>query len=272
MVLALTAAFLAPEARAGGLGHSMGGFSGGSHPSSNFVSRTPSTGSLNKSNFATVQNFHQGSLTTPNKLGQVSKLNTSGGKNLTSKLNVNKGLASNLNKNSIKFDFGKGMKTKNFLGKYWCGYCGFGCGGWCGWGCCWSDWYCGGWWPDCCCYRPWYYTPCYNVCCEYYASDYPTCFAESTVPAVKIAHVINPAGTQTALGFAVNGQTYSLDAGKTQDVELNGNTVIEFDRGSGNDTGRYTLSEGAYQFASTPQGWELYRAGDASLAGDVAAN
>ena len=83
---------------------------------------------------------------------------------------------------------------------------------------------------------------------------------------------MNPAETRTTLGFAVNGQAYSLEAGKTQDVELADSAVIEFDRGSGNDTGRYSLSEGVYRFASTPQGWELYRSNDAPLADAVAAD
>ena len=62
-----------------------------------------------------------------------------------------------------------------------------------------------------------------------------------------------------------------LEAGQTKELELAENMVIEFDRGSGNDTGRYMLSDGLYKFASTPQGWELYHATGASQ-GDVAGN
>ena len=89
---------------------------------------------------------------------------------------------------------------------------------------------------------------------------------------MRTVSIVNPADTQTTLAFAVNGQTYSLEAGKTQDLELNENMVIEFDRGSGNDTGRYSLSEGVYRFGSTPKGWELFRSNDAPLADAVAAN
>ena len=293
VVLALTGSLLATKAQAGGFGHSTGGFSGGSRSAGSFasqVSHTPSAGSLHYTNVAAVQNFHQTNVNKQadvnnlNKLGPVNKVNTVGGKNLTDKLNLNKGTVSNFNKSLAKFDFSKSMKAKYFPSKFW-GGCGWG--GWCGWGGCWSDWYCGGWWPECYCYQPWYYTPCYNVCCEYYAPEYPSyCSVEPVgsampdaaaistpaTPAVKMVHVINPAETQTALSFAVNGQTYSLDAGKTQDLELNDNTVIEFDRGSGNDLGRYTLSAGAYRFGSTPQGWELYRSNNAPLADAVAAN
>jgi hypothetical protein len=60
--------------------------------------------------------------------------------------------------------------------------------------------------------------------------------------------------------------------GLMQNLELTSDTVIELDRGPGNDTARYILSEGAYQFGSTPQGWEIYRSNDAPLADAVAAN
>ena len=121
------------------------------------------------------------------------------------------------------------MKSKWFPGKSWWSCGGFG---WCGWGGC---------WPDCYCYRPWYYSPCYNVCCEYYvpadtgcgladpattaaAPVTPADDAESTPPpadstpdsAAKIARIVNPAENETTLGFAVNGQTYSLEAGKSR--------------------------------------------------------
>ncbi len=89
---------------------------------------------------------------------------------------------------------------------------------------------------------------------------------------METVDIVNPTETQATLGFTVNGQTYSLEAGKTQELELTQNMVIEFNRGSDNNTGRYALSEGVYRFASTPQGWELYKSNDASLADAVAAN
>jgi len=161
-----------------------------------------------------------------------------------------------------------GFKKKWFPGKSWWGY-GFG---WGGWGGCYG-WDCG-WYPGYC-YEPWYYSPCYNVCGEYYAPEYPVCdlIEPDVSPAAGMVRITNPAETQTALSFAVNGQTYSLEAGKTEDIALNSTSVIEFDRGAENDDpGRYTLSEGAYQFAATPQGWELYRSGDAPQANTVAAD
>jgi hypothetical protein len=84
-------------------------------------------------------------------------------------------------------------------------------------------------------------------------------------------HLVNPAETQTTLGFAVNGQAYTLEAGQSQDVQISEGAVIEFDRGSDDKTGRYTLSEGTYRFGSTPQGWELFH-GDAAAVPSIAAN
>ncbi len=91
-------------------------------------------------------------------------------------------------------------------------------------------------------------------------------------PAVKIVRIVNPAVTRTALGFTIDGQSYTLNAGQTQNVELADSAVIEFDRGSGNQAARYTITEGVYQFASTPQGWELYRCSDSPGNDAVAAN
>ena len=74
-----------------------------------------------------------------------------------------------------------------------------------------------------------------NFCDEYYASDELSCdaalpdVAPIPSPATKIVRIVNPLETQTTLAFAVNGQTYSLDAGKAQELELADSAVIEFD-------------------------------------------
>jgi len=260
VALTLAVSLLAVEAQA------HGGHTGGSH--SAHASASHSMGSLGGSHFSTVQNFHQVAFHGSSKLGQVNKPNTLGARNFAGKLALNKALASKLNKNFASFDFGKGKKTKYFPGKFWWGYGGFGRGG------SWCDGYCGNWWPGCFYGQPWYYAPCCNAYGEY---DLPDCSCCSEGPAaplpstVTIVRITNPLETQTTLGFAVNGRAYSLDAGKTQELQLTDGAVIEFDRGSENATGRYTLSEGAYHFASTPQGWELY-ANDASQSDAVAAN
>ena len=47
---------------------------------------------------------------------------------------------------------------------------------------------------------------------------------------MKIVRIVNPVETQTTFGFTINGKTYALEAGKTQELELTGNMVIRFDR------------------------------------------
>jgi hypothetical protein len=192
--------------------------------------------------------------------------------------NGNKGLPANPKMGIAKSKPGSGAYKKPYSGKNWWkknwwDYCGFGCGGWdygyCVGGC---DW-------DCC--QSWYECPMYNVCGAYSSPDMvgPTSVppiaspdtssatSPSTTPVQppvtgRIAHIVNPAETQATLGFAIDGKVCSLDAGQTRDVEVTDNTVIEFNRGSENDTVRYQLSEGMYQFASAPQGWELYHSSD----------
>ena len=265
VALVLAASLLTAEAQARGgrsgghSGHS-GGHSGGSH--SMHVNHSRSTGSVGGNHFSTIHNVHQANFKSLNKLGQGNKLNKIGTKSVANKLNLNKGLGKGSNKSFAKSNY-KGKKW--FPGKSWWGY-GFG------WGGCGYDGYCDGCWP-------WYYSPCYNVCSDYIPSGF-ACDSASLVPdlgpiptpAAKIVRIVNPPETQTTLAFAVNGQAYSLEAGKAQDLELADSAVIEFDRGSGNDTSRYSLSEGVYRFASTPQGWELYRSNDAPLADAVATN
>jgi hypothetical protein len=242
-----------------------------------------SAGSSHGSTFGTAQNFHQttfrNATSKPSNQSFVNRnlsngLSKGGSTNNTTKLgqgnklNLNQKLTSKGNKGFEKLTYSKGKKNWK-SGKFWWGFGGFCWGGWCGWGGYCNDWYCGCWSPEYC-YEPWYYSPCYNICSEYYVPEYGS---YAMAPAVATVQIVNPAETQTTLGFAVNGQTYSLDAGKTQELQLTGNTVIEFDRGgSENDPGRYTLSGGVYRFASTPQGWELYKASSATPADTVAAN
>ncbi len=278
VALALAASLLTAEAQAhGGGGHSGGGHSGGHSSGSHSMHANHSRpgGSSHNSHSSTAHNFHQTNFNSLNKLGQSNKLNAANSKNFASKLNFNKSSGKGFNKNFAKSNY-KGMNKKWFPGKSWWGHGGYGWGGWYGWGGYGYDGYCGDYCSDDC---PWYYSACYNVCSDYVpgacscdCASVATDFGPIPTPAARIVRIVNPAETQTTLGFAVNDQNYSLEAGQTQDVELADSTVIEFDRGSGNDTARYSLSEGVYHFASTPQGWELFRSNDAPLDGAVAAN
>ena len=219
----LAVSFLTVEAQARGFS---GGKSAGS--SSRSVSNSHSTGTLSNKNFATVQNFHQAN--TLSNLGQVSKLNTTGGKNFSNKLELSKGLGKDLNKSFTKSNFSPDLKKKWFPGKWWgwgfgWGY-GFGWGGWCGY-----DGYCG-------CYSPWYYTPCYNVCCEYYA---PACGGDYAMRQT-LARFRLPQRRPSASRIRprpkprwFRRQRPGLYAATRRDERrgLADSEVIEFDRGSG---------------------------------------
>jgi hypothetical protein len=276
---ALAASLLAVEAQAGGSGHSSHSMSSVSRPSfsNSHVYQPSNTGKSTGKSPGQILGKYNGA-SGPTKF---TGLSTNGP---TNKLNANTGLNFNKSKGFDKLSFDKSMKFKNYCGKnsWGCGWGGFcGWGGWSGY---WNDWCCGGSWPGYYCYQPWYYTPCYNVCCEYYAPEYgsysviqptfsPTADnSKAMATDEKIVHIMNPADTQASLAFAVNGQTYSLEAGQSKDVRIDSDSVIEFDRGSGDENGRYTLSEGTYRFASTQKGWELYKAGNEPLTDSVATN
>src|SRR5208337_1763956 len=98
----------------------------------------------------------------------------------------------------------------------------------------------------------------------------PTPVANPAPATTETVRIVNPADTEATLAFSVAGQTYSLAAGKVQELSVAPNTVIEFDRGNNAGSGRYTLSEGNYVFGATPSGWELYRLGDTTLAANPA--
>jgi hypothetical protein len=114
--------------------------------------------------------------------------------------------------------------------------CGdFGCGrGWDRRGC--WDCGCSGCWPsDYNCCRPWHSSACYDVCTQnnvYEVSSWCSVMPDlGPIPApAKTVRIVNPLKTRTTLSFKVNGQAYLLEAGKTQELALTGDTVIEFDR------------------------------------------
>jgi hypothetical protein len=301
MVLGLVGSLMAVEAKAGGHGFHSAGSSGGSSHSANYSSHQ---GRINNS-AAKPANYHptgQKSVFAANKNGSTNHVNKS---EQFSKPNFNKTQTStsksNANKKFSQFDHHKSGKKDWFPSKYGWDHCGFG------WGGCW-DQGCR-WWP--CsygCYTPCYFTTCYNVCSEYCVPESysysPAGPAVATGPSVvpspfdltgpsgptdpsipagpsgpggpvaatKTVRIVNPAETQTSLSFSVNGENHTLEAGKSEELGVADKAVIEFDRGTGNDVGRYSLDEGVYRFTSTPQGWELHHSNGTPVTDAVAAN
>ncbi|MGA2259440.1 MAG: hypothetical protein ABSG53_32600 [Thermoguttaceae bacterium] len=172
-----------------------------------------------------------------NKSGQGNKLDTAGETSVACKPNPSKGPAPDLNTNCGRLDCGRGLKIECCPGTVCWGRGNFRCGNsGCGWGECSNRGCCVGCWPDCICCPPPYCTECDNVCGTCYSFDEPSCcsvtpdVAPIPDPTVKIVRIDNPAETQTTFAFTINGQAYSLEAGKTQELELTGNMVIKFDR------------------------------------------
>ncbi len=70
----------------------------------------------------------------------------------------------------------------------------------------------------------------------------------------------NPVETGVPINFAIDGTAYNVPSGYTQRLNGTSSSVIEFDRGDLFGDGRYTLSDGSYEFRYTnDKGWELYK-------------
>jgi hypothetical protein len=70
--------------------------------------------------------------------------------------------------------------------------------------------------------------------------------------------VQNPAGSPGPINYVLDGTSYTLAAGSTQELSISAPCVIEFDRGVGGAEGRFTLAAGSYRFGIGDQGWDLY--------------
>jgi hypothetical protein len=73
--------------------------------------------------------------------------------------------------------------------------------------------------------------------------------------AVKI---VNPAATNVAISYSLDGQSYSLPSGSARTYNLPADAVVEFGRGGEFGTARYALTPGTYTFESTPKGLDLF--------------
>ena len=71
--------------------------------------------------------------------------------------------------------------------------------------------------------------------------------------------IINPASNQAGLNYTLNGVTYSIPPGYSQDLREDRSWIIEFNRGSNMGDAQYGLTTGIYKFVRTGHGWELYR-------------
>jgi hypothetical protein len=140
----------------------------------------------------------------------------------------------------LKWD--QGLMTDCVLNKI-CRGCGDpGCGRGCDRGACWNSGCCGCCQPDYICFQS--CAPCSSACGEDVVCDVSSFCSEMldvdpiTAPAVRRVRIVNPLTTQATFHITVNGQAYSLEAGKSEEVKVTGSVVIELDRASDNATNR----------------------------------
>jgi hypothetical protein len=70
----------------------------------------------------------------------------------------------------------------------------------------------------------------------------------------------NPKGTNGPVHYLIDGSQHTLAAGGLEELTVTAPCVVEFDRGTGGATARYTLASGCYRFEVSDNGWELYSA------------
>ncbi len=72
-------------------------------------------------------------------------------------------------------------------------------------------------------------------------------------------HVVNPAENQVSIGFAIDGEPYTLRPGQRLEFAQNAARAIQFDRGGQFGNGIYRLDSTVFTFTPTPRGWDLYQ-------------
>ncbi len=80
--------------------------------------------------------------------------------------------------------------------------------------------------------------------------------------------IVNPESTGVTWSYLIDGQTQTLHAGYSQQIDSA--CTIDFDRGGGLGAAKYGLTDGTYTFTEVDGHWELYRTEDAP-AGNAAA-
>jgi len=83
--------------------------------------------------------------------------------------------------------------------------------------------------------------------------------ADTTFSGLPIT-IVNPATNSMTLSYVLNGVTYSIPPGSSQDLTLDRSWVISFSRGGNFGEARYGLEPGVYTFSNTDHGWELFHA------------
>ncbi|MBC7820151.1 MAG: hypothetical protein IAG10_24980 [Planctomycetaceae bacterium] len=72
--------------------------------------------------------------------------------------------------------------------------------------------------------------------------------------------IMSPATNDQPIDYLLNGQSFSIKPGQSQKFKHDRDWIVDFDRGNGKGTGKYTLKATIYKFKMTANGWELFEA------------
>lgn len=129
------------------------------------------------------------------------------------------------------------------------GYGGYGYGGYPGYG------YGSGYYST---PRYYYSTPTYS---------YPSTVIINSTPSVPAPTfdngpivILSPAANDKPIEYMLNGQTFTIKPGQSQKFNHDRDWIVDFDRGNGKGTGKYSLKATTYKFKMTDNGWELFEA------------
>lgn len=69
-----------------------------------------------------------------------------------------------------------------------------------------------------------------------------------------------PASNDKPIEYQLNGQPFTIKPGQSQKFKHDRDWVVEFNRGVGKGTSKYSLKATVYKFKMTDNGWELFEA------------
>lgn len=105
---------------------------------------------------------------------------------------------------------------------------------------------------------PSYSTPTYS---------YPSTVIINSTPSVPAPSfdggpivIVSPATNDRPIDYLLNGQSFSIKPGQSQKFQHDRDWIVDFDRGNGKGTAKYSLKATSYKFKMTANGWELFEA------------
>ena len=111
--------------------------------------------------------------------------------------------------------------------------------------------------------RYYYSTPAYTTP-SYSSPSTVIINSTSSVPAPSFDNgpiiITAPAANDKPIEYMLNGQSFTIKPGQSQRFNHDRDWIVDFDRGTGKGTGKYSLKATTYKFKMTDNGWELFEA------------